>query len=101
MTRVGLIGLGRTGSIVARELLNHPDFQLVMSMVSPGSARIGLDIGEHLNIGSRGLSIKGGNLLEGELIAANPQVIRAYGPRYRATRRQGVWIRSWNSITMQ
>ena len=75
MTRVGLIGLGRTGSIVARELLNHPDFQLVMSMVSPGSARIGLDIGEHLNIGSRGLSIKGGNLLEGELIAANPQVI--------------------------
>ncbi|NPV90311.1 MAG: 4-hydroxy-tetrahydrodipicolinate reductase [Firmicutes bacterium] len=75
MTRVGLIGLGRTGSIVARELLNHPDFQLVMSLVSPGSARAGLDIGEYLGIGSRGLSIKGGNHLESELTAANPQVI--------------------------
>ncbi|NPV93120.1 MAG: 4-hydroxy-tetrahydrodipicolinate reductase [Firmicutes bacterium] len=75
MTRVGLIGLGRTGSVVAKELLNHPDFKVTMSLVSPGSKKAGIDVGQHLNMGTQDLIIKGSDQLEPELLATNPQVI--------------------------
>jgi 4-hydroxy-tetrahydrodipicolinate reductase len=61
--------------VVAKELLNHPDFKVAMSLVSPGSQKAGIDLGEYLNLGTKNLLVRGADQLEQELRSSNPQVI--------------------------
>ncbi|MDH7479673.1 MAG: 4-hydroxy-tetrahydrodipicolinate reductase [Syntrophomonadaceae bacterium] len=75
MTKVGLIGLGKTGSIVAQEILKYPEFQLVMCLVGPGSRKAGSDLGELLGIGRRSLVVKEIGHLEEELQKNSPDVL--------------------------
>jgi 4-hydroxy-tetrahydrodipicolinate reductase len=46
MVNVCLIGIGRTGSVVAEQLLNSPDFELTAVVAKPGSPKIGRRLGE-------------------------------------------------------
>lgn len=75
MIKVGLIGLGRTGSTVAKGLLTHPEMSLVMAIARPGSAKIGKDLGDILNTRPTSLVVKGSNKLDSELLNEDPDVM--------------------------
>ncbi|NLK52252.1 MAG: 4-hydroxy-tetrahydrodipicolinate reductase [Syntrophomonadaceae bacterium] len=75
MIKVGLIGLGRTGSSVASGLLSNPEMSLVMALARPGSAKVGKDLGDILGTKPTGLIVKGSNRLDSELLQTNPDVI--------------------------
>jgi len=75
MIKVGLVGLGRTGSSVAKGLLSDPEMSLVMAVARPGSAKVGKDLGDILDSRSTGLIVKGSNRLDRELLDTNPDVI--------------------------
>lgn len=75
MIKVGLIGLGRTGSIVAKGLLADPKIDLVSALARPGSSKIGKDLGDILDTRPTGLLVKGSNKLDGEIWETIPDVL--------------------------
>lgn len=75
MIRVGLIGLGRTGSIIARELARSPEHTIVMAIVSTHSEKAGRDLGEVLGMGQLQVEVKAAHRLETELVSAQPDVV--------------------------
>lgn len=75
MIKVGLIGLGRTGSIVAKGLLADSKISVVFALTRPGSPKIGKDLGDILDTRLTGLLVKGSNKLDGEIWDADPDVL--------------------------
>ena len=43
-----LLGLGRTGSVVAEQILNSPNFDLVSVVAKPGSPKAGRSLNEFI-----------------------------------------------------
>lgn len=75
MLRVCMMGLGRTGKIVAKSLLNRQDIQLVMAVCSPNSDKIGLDVGELLGMPAIGVKVVGSDSLNESLKLFKPDVV--------------------------
>ena len=75
LTRVGMIGLGRTGKVVARNIIEHPQLELVMAVVSPGGEKVGRDLGDLLGTSPQNLRVTGGNHLQTELMRTNPDIV--------------------------
>lgn len=72
MTNVCLIGLGRTGTEIARAILNQRDMKLIGAICSDFSGKAGKDIGEVLGLSDTGARIYTSNQLS--------QIIEKYKP---------------------
>jgi len=77
MVKVGLIGLGRIGKVIAKSILENPYLELVMAIHRTGSKDkyVGQDLGDVLNIRKTGIEIKGSHNLSNELMIAKPDVV--------------------------
>lgn len=73
--RVALIGPGRMGQVVARNLLKDSQTKLVLVVTRPGSAKVGKDLGEILEIAPTGLIIRGSDQLGQALIESRPEIV--------------------------
>jgi len=49
ITKTCLLGLGRTGTVVAEQLINSPKFDLVSVVAKPGSSRVGRPLREFIS----------------------------------------------------
>lgn len=77
MVKVAVVGLGRTGMVVARNILEHPELELVLAVHRTGSKKqyVGQDLGDILNIRPTGIIVKGSHNLSNELMQAKPDVL--------------------------
>lgn len=64
MIKTCLLGLGKTGSIVAEKLLYSSEFQLLSIICKPGSPKAGTPLKDHLNTDSNLLITSADNLAE-------------------------------------
>ena len=75
MIRVCLIGLGKTGSEVAKVLLEQEDIKLVAAVCRPGSPKEGKDLGEVIGSRDTGIIVCGAEKLEEMVFKAKPDVV--------------------------
>lgn len=75
MIRVCLIGLGKTGSEVAKVLLEQDNIKLVAAICRPGSSKAGKDLGEIAGCRDTGIIIDGADKLEEMVFRAKPEVV--------------------------
>ena len=75
MIRVCLIGLGKTGSEVAKVLLEQEDIKLVAAVCRPGSPKEGKDLGEVIGSRDTGIVVCGAEKLEEMVFKAKPDVV--------------------------
>lgn len=75
MIRVCLIGLGKTGSEVAKVLLAQENIKLVAAVCRPGSSKIGKDLGEIAGCRDTGIIVEGSDKLEEMVFRAKPDVV--------------------------
>lgn len=76
MLTVGLVGLGLTGSAIAKYLLEQrPDIRLVMAGASPHSSKAGHDLGDVLGVSPCGVSITPAEKIPEALRRTNPQAV--------------------------
>lgn len=73
--KVALIGLGRMGQVVARNLLKVPFIKLVLAVSSQGGNKAGRDLGEILDLPPMGLVVRGCNELAHALIETRPEIV--------------------------
>ena len=64
MIRVCLIGLGKTGSEVAKVLLEQENIKLVAAICRPGSPKTGKDLGEIIGSRDTGIMVEDAGKLE-------------------------------------
>ncbi|MGE5614100.1 MAG: 4-hydroxy-tetrahydrodipicolinate reductase [Bacillota bacterium] len=74
MIRVCLIGLGKTGSEVARVLLEQDKIKLVAAVCSPGSAKESKDLGEVIGCRDTGIMVYGADKLEEVVFKTKPDI---------------------------
>lgn len=74
MIRVCLIGLGKTGSEVAKVLLGQENIKLVAAVCRPGSEKTGKDLGEIIGCRDTGLTVIGADKLEEMVFRTKPDV---------------------------
>ena len=74
MLRVCLIGLGKTGSEVAKVLLAQDNMKLVAAICSPGSSKAGRDLGEIAGCRDTGIIVEGADRLEEMVFRTKPDV---------------------------
>lgn len=74
MIRICLIGLGKTGSEVARVLLEQEDMKLVAAITRPGSPKIGKDLGEIIGSRDTGIIVESAEKIEEMVFKAKPDV---------------------------
>lgn len=74
MIRVCLIGLGKTGSEVAKVLLGQENIKLVAAICRPGSEKTGKDLGEVIGCRDTGLKVIGADKLEEMVFRTKPDV---------------------------
>ncbi len=74
MIRVCLIGLGRTGSEIAKVLLKQDDIKLVMAVCGEKSEKVDKDLGEILNTRDTGIIVDSSNNLEKNIFKYKPDV---------------------------
>ena len=74
MAKVCMIGLGKTGLEIARYMVNSDKLDLVMAVASPGSSKLGKDLGELLNTRDTGIKVTGGDSLADNLKLFKPDV---------------------------
>jgi 4-hydroxy-tetrahydrodipicolinate reductase len=74
MIRICLIGLGKTGSEVARALLEQEDFRLVAAVCRPGSPKEGKDLGEIIGCRDTGIIVNGADKLEEMVFRTKPDI---------------------------
>ncbi|MEN6315441.1 MAG: 4-hydroxy-tetrahydrodipicolinate reductase [Clostridiaceae bacterium] len=74
MIRVCLIGLGKTGSEVAKVLLGQENIKLVAAVCRPGSEKTGKDLGEIIGCRDTGLKVIGADKLEEMVFRTKPDV---------------------------
>lgn len=75
MIRVCLVGLGKTGSEVAKVLLTQENIKLVAAVCSPGSSKAGKDLGEIAGCRDTGIIVEGADRLEEMVFRAKPDVV--------------------------
>lgn len=75
MIRVCLVGLGKTGSEVAKVLLNQENIRLVAAVCSPGSEKSGRDLGEIVGCRDTGITVEGADHLEEMVFRTKPDVV--------------------------
>ncbi len=73
--KVALIGTGRMGQVVARNLLKNPVTRLVLVVTRAGSAKVGRDLGDVLELPPTGLPIRGSDELAPALNETRPEVV--------------------------
>jgi len=66
MIRTCLLGLGRTGMVIAEELLKAPDFKLITAMARPNSPKKGKVLADYILGGSQ-LTIQSTDILADEV----------------------------------
>jgi 4-hydroxy-tetrahydrodipicolinate reductase len=69
-----LIGLGKTGSEVARVLLKQEDMKLVAAITRPGSPKVGKDLGEVIGTRDTGIIVESAERIEEMVFKAKPDV---------------------------
>ncbi len=74
MMRVCLIGLGKTGSEVAKVLLEQEDIKLVAAVTRPGSSKVGKDLGEIIGCRDTGIVVDSADRIEEMVFKAKPDV---------------------------
>jgi len=74
MLRVCLIGLGKTGSEVARVLLEQDNVKLVAAVCRPGSPKEGKDLGEIIGCRDTGIKVYGADKLEEMVFRTKPDI---------------------------
>jgi len=74
MIKVALIGVGRTGSEIAKVIMEQEDMQLVMAVCSNHSNKAGKDLGEILHSKDTGIVIMPANELSKNLLKYKPDV---------------------------
>lgn len=74
MIRVCLIGLGKTGSEVAKVLLEKENFKLIAGVCSPGSPKEGKDLGEIIGCRDTGIMVYGSDKLEEMVFKTKPDI---------------------------
>lgn len=74
MIRVCLIGLGKTGSEVAKVLLAQEDIKLVAAVCRPGSPKEGKDLGEITGARDTGIIVTGADKLKEIIFRYKPDV---------------------------
>lgn len=74
LIKVCMVGLGKTGSVIAKNLLKSKDLKLVMALCSPGSEKEGKDLGELLNTRDTGILVMGSDKLSDNLKLYKPDV---------------------------
>ena len=89
MIRVCLIGLGKTGSEVAKVLLAQDSIKLVAAICSPGSVKAGRDLGEIIGLRDTGIIVQGADRLEEMVFRTKPDVALDFS-RPEATIRNSV-----------
>ncbi|TCL75185.1 dihydrodipicolinate reductase [Hydrogenispora ethanolica] len=75
MTRVCLVGLGRTGIEVAKAIMEQKDLRLVSAISSPNSRKIGKDLGEILGCPATGVIVQGPDQIEPIVFQSRPDVV--------------------------
>lgn len=75
MIRICLIGLGKTGSEVAKVLLEQENFKLVAAICRPGSAKEGKDLGEVIGCRDTGIVVNGSDKLEEMVFRSKPDIV--------------------------
>ncbi len=75
MIRVCLIGLGKTGSEVAKVLLEQENIKLVAAVCRPGTPKAGKDMGEIVGCRNTGIIVIGADKLEEMVFRAKPDVV--------------------------
>jgi len=73
--QVALIGPGRMGQVVARNLLKNPCVRLVLVAGRPGGAHAGRDLGEVLDLPPTGLVIRPSDELAQALAETHPEIV--------------------------
>ena len=68
MTKTCLLGLGRTGKVVAEELIKSPQFDLVSVVGKPGSSRVGTSLNKYLQC-EQEITLADSDDLEAEIAA--------------------------------
>lgn len=74
MVRVCLIGLGKTGSEVAKVLLEQEKIKLVAAVCSPGGEKKGKDLGEIIGVRNTGIIVSGSDKLEEMVFRTKPDI---------------------------
>lgn len=74
MIRVCLIGLGKTGTEIAKVLLEQENIKLVAAICRPGSQKEGRDIGEIIGCRDTGIIINGADKLEEMVFRTKPDI---------------------------
>ena len=75
MIRVCLIGLGKTGSEVAKVLLEQENIKLVAAICRPGSPKTGKDLGEIIGSRDTGIMVEDAGKLEEMVFRSKPDVV--------------------------
>lgn len=75
MIKVCLVGLGKTGSEIARVLLKHENISLVSAVCSPDSQKKGKDLGEILGCEKTGIVIEGSDCIRQIVFRTKPDVV--------------------------
>jgi dihydrodipicolinate reductase (EC 1.3.1.26) len=75
VTKICLMGLGRTGAEIARIILEQNDMKLVAAVCSEFSSKCGKDVGEILGIPETGASVYSAGELEEVILEHAPDII--------------------------
>lgn len=75
MIRICLIGLGKTGSEVAKVLLEQENFKLVAAVCRPGGSKEGKDLGEVIGCRDTGIIVSGSDKLEEMVFRTKPDIV--------------------------
>ncbi|HEX2950184.1 MAG TPA: 4-hydroxy-tetrahydrodipicolinate reductase [Armatimonadota bacterium] len=76
MVNIGIIGLGLTGSAIAKHVLEQcPDLRIVLAGAGPKSAKTGCDLGTYLGLPATGVAITSSEHLPAALRHAHPDAV--------------------------
>ncbi|HHW31858.1 MAG TPA: 4-hydroxy-tetrahydrodipicolinate reductase [Clostridiaceae bacterium] len=75
MIKVCLVGLGKAGKEVAKVLMEQRDIKLVAAVCSPGSWKVGKDLGEIIGCAKTGIKVHSSDNLEEMMFKARPDVV--------------------------
>lgn len=75
MIKVCLVGLGRTGTEIAKAILEQTDLRVVAAVSSPGSSKIGKDLGEVIGCAALGIIVESSEHMEEIIFGTRPDVV--------------------------
>lgn len=75
MIKACISGLGKTGTEIARVLLEQNDIRLVSAICSPQSEKKGRDLGDIMGSGATGVIVEGSDKLEEIIFRTKPDIV--------------------------